>query len=174
MAVSGTSSSGADRARYLLNGIPDRFNEHCHMDQFTFVQLADWIVENVESSTAEQDISVEESLFVFLDIVAQGNSFRSTAHGWDHDVKLTQTIFLNVLNALRTLHEKEEVSPTCPPYTSTKTRWRILKSWRPGKTRMDGMVKIGDDGGDGIDVEQENIVQAITALNNFIHERKEF
>lgn len=89
MAVSG--SSGADRARYLLNGIPDRFNEFCHMDQFTFVQLADWIVENVESSTAKEDISVEESLFVFLDIVAQGNSFRSTAYGWNHDVKLTQT-----------------------------------------------------------------------------------
>lgn len=87
MAVTG--STGADRARYLLNGVPNRFNDFCHMDQMTFVQLADWIVENTQSSTP-QDISIEESLFVFLDIVAQGNSFRSTAYGWDHDVQLTQ------------------------------------------------------------------------------------
>ncbi|KAH7126909.1 hypothetical protein B0J11DRAFT_289350 [Dendryphion nanum] len=171
MAVSG--STGADRARYLLNGIPDRFNEFCHMDQFTFVQLADWIVENVESSTAEQAISIEESLFVFLDIIAQGNSFKSTAYGWNHDVKMTQTIFLNVLNALKTLGEKEELSPDCPPYTATKSRWRILKAWRAGKTRMDGLVKVGDDNGDGLEIPQEKIIEAITALNNFIHERKE-
>jgi hypothetical protein len=88
MAVTG--SAGADRARWLLNGIPDRFNEFCHMDQFTFVQLADWIIENAESSTCEENISVEESLFVFLDIVAQGNSFRNAAYTWDHDIKLTQ------------------------------------------------------------------------------------
>jgi hypothetical protein len=88
MAVKGTA--GADRARWLLNGIPDRFNEFCHMDQFTFVQLADWILDNAESSTCEEDISVEESLFVFLDIVAQGNSFRNAAYTWDHDIKLTQ------------------------------------------------------------------------------------
>ena len=90
MAVTG--SAGANRARWLLNGIPDRFNDFCHMDQFTFVQLADWIMMNVESSTAEEDISVEESLFVFLDIVAQGNSFKSAAYGWDHDIKLTQRL----------------------------------------------------------------------------------
>jgi hypothetical protein len=88
MAVTGTA--GADRARWLLNGIPDRFNDFCHMDQFTFVQLADWIIENAESSTCEENISVEESLFVFLDIVAQGNSFRNAAYTWDHDIKLTQ------------------------------------------------------------------------------------
>ena len=108
MAV--TASSGADRARYLLNGIPDRFNDFCHMDQFTFIQLADYLLENAESvfpgtsspsetctddfpifrsSTVEEDISVEESLFVFFDIVAQGNSFRNAAYDWDHDIKLT-------------------------------------------------------------------------------------
>lgn len=92
MAVRG--SAGADRARGLLNGIPDRFNDFCHMDMFTFVQLADWILDNAESSTAEEDISVEESLFVFLDIVAQGNSFRSAAYEWDHDIKLTQKYVL--------------------------------------------------------------------------------
>jgi hypothetical protein len=42
------------------------------------------------NSTADEDISVEESLFVFLDIVANGTSFRDTAYGWDHDIKLTQ------------------------------------------------------------------------------------
>lgn len=92
MAVTG--SAGADRARWLLNGIPERFNDFCHMDQFTFVQLADWIIANAESSTSDEDISVEESLFVFLDIVAQGNSFRNTAYSWDHDIKLTQRCVL--------------------------------------------------------------------------------
>ena len=45
-------SVGAKRAMYLLMGIPDRFNEFCHMDQLTFVQLADWILNNVESQLA--------------------------------------------------------------------------------------------------------------------------
>jgi hypothetical protein len=82
-------SAGAKRAMYLLMGIPDRFNEFCHMDQITFVQLADWILNNVESQLSV-NISIEESLFVFLDIVAQGNSFSSAAYGWDHDLELTQ------------------------------------------------------------------------------------
>lgn len=84
------SITGADRARWLLNGIPERFVDFCHMDQITFVELADWIIGNCESSTAKEDISVEESLFVFFDIVAQGNSFRNAAYEWDHDIKLTQ------------------------------------------------------------------------------------
>jgi hypothetical protein len=73
-------SSGAKRAIYLLMGIPDRFNDFCHMDQ---------ILNNVESQLST-DISIEESLFVFLDIVAQGNSFTNAAYGWDHDVQLIQ------------------------------------------------------------------------------------
>lgn len=88
MAV--TAGSGAHRAWWLLNEIPPRFNDFTHMDQFSFDRLADWILENAESSTAEQNISVEESLFIFLDIVAQGTSFREAAYGWDHDIKLTQ------------------------------------------------------------------------------------
>ena len=40
--------------------------------------------------------------------------------------------------------------------------------------KMDGLVKVGDDGGDGLDVEREQLIRALTALNNFIHERKEF
>lgn len=80
---------GTERARYLLNDVPNRFNDFCHMDQITFVQLADWIAENTQSSTSP-DISIEESLFIFLDIVAQGNTFKSTAFGWEHDVSLTQ------------------------------------------------------------------------------------
>lgn len=89
MAVTG--SMGADRARGLLNGIPDRFNDFCHMDQITFVQLADWLVEHADrTANVPPEISVEESLFVFLDIVAQGNSFRVAAYNWDYDIKLTQ------------------------------------------------------------------------------------
>lgn len=73
----------------LLMGIPDRFQEFAHVDQVTFVNLADWILHNVESQLSV-NISIEESLFVFLDIVAQGNSFSGAAYGWDHDVQLTQ------------------------------------------------------------------------------------
>ncbi|KAF2270843.1 hypothetical protein CC78DRAFT_527835 [Lojkania enalia] len=172
MAVHGPS--GADRARGLLNGVPNRFNEFCHMDQMTFVQLADWLVENTQSSTP-QEISIEESLFVFLDIVAQGNSFRAAAFDWNHDVQLTQSIFLNILNALQVLREKEELSPSCPKVDSSRKRWRILQGWRPGKkSRMDGRIKVGDDGGDGLDISQEELIQAITALNNFIHEHTDY
>jgi hypothetical protein len=39
--------------------------------------------------------------------------------------------------------------------------------------RTDGLVKVGDDRGDGLEVSRESLVQALTALNNFIHERKE-
>lgn len=39
---------------------------------------------------------------------------------------------------------------------------------------MNGLVKIGEDlEGDGIEVDQESLIEAITALNNFIHERNE-
>jgi hypothetical protein len=31
---------------------------------------------------------------VFLDIVAQGNSFSTVAYGWDHDLELTQGYYL--------------------------------------------------------------------------------
>jgi hypothetical protein len=168
-------SSGAKRAIYLLMGIPDRFNDFCHMDQITFVHLADWILNNVESQLST-DISIEESLFVFLDIVAQGNSFTNAAYGWDHDVQLIQGIFLNVLNALTILRESKELSSSCPSLNVTKSRWRIAKAWRPGRTRPDGMVKVGADtmSGDGLDVDQECLKQALLAVNNFMHEREEY
>ena len=38
---------------------------------------------------------------------------------------------------------------------------------------MDGIVKVGDDGGGGLEVDQQSLIQAITALNNFIDELKE-
>ncbi|KAF3040332.1 hypothetical protein E8E12_008657 [Didymella heteroderae] len=175
MAVQPVDSAGAKRAMYLLMGIPDRFNEFCHMDQITFVQLADWILNNVESQLSV-NISIEESLFVFLDIVAQGNSFSSAAYGWDHDVELTQGIFLNVLNALTVLRESKEISSECPTLNQTKSRWRIAKMWRPGRSRMDGLVKVGNDGmnGDGLEVDQEALKQALLAVNNFMHEREEY
>lgn len=168
-------SAGAKRAMYLLMGIPDRFNEFCHMDQITFVQLADWILNNVESQLAT-NISIEESLFVFLDIVAQGNSFSSAAYGWDHDLQLTQGIFLNVLNALTVLRGRKDISASCPSINSTRSRWRIAKAWRPGRSRGDGLVKIGNDGmsSDGLEVDQETLKQALMAVNNFMHEREEY
>jgi len=80
---------GAERAKFLLNDVPSRFHEFCQMDQLTFIQLADWLTENTESMTP-QDVSIEESLFVFFDIVVQGSSFKSASYGWNHDVDLIQ------------------------------------------------------------------------------------
>lgn len=87
--MGGIEATGKRRALELLYTVPDRFNEFTHMDQRTFFELSDWIVANVPSQVTA-DISVEESLFVFLDIVAQGNSFTEVAYGWDHDIQLTQ------------------------------------------------------------------------------------
>jgi predicted SPOUT superfamily RNA methylase MTH1 len=80
---------GARRAMSLMFTVPERFVHFAHMDQKTFFELSDWILANVPSQISP-DISVEESLFVFLDIVAQGNSFSTVAYGWDHDLELTQ------------------------------------------------------------------------------------
>lgn len=87
--MSGIESPGARRAAGLLFTIPDRFYDFCHFDQKTFFELADWMMANVESQIST-DISIEESLFVFLDIVARGNSFTNAAYEWDHDLQLTQ------------------------------------------------------------------------------------
>lgn len=80
---------GARRAMSLMFTVPERFVGFAHMDQKTFFELSDWILANVASQITP-DISVEESLFIFLDIVAQGNSFSTVAYGWDHDLELTQ------------------------------------------------------------------------------------
>jgi hypothetical protein len=89
MAVTG--NAGAGRALGLLNGIPDRFQDFCKMDQITFVGLADWLVEHADRrDPIPKEITVEECMFVFLDIAAQGSSFRMASYNWDHDVKLTQ------------------------------------------------------------------------------------
>lgn len=175
MAVTG--NAGAGRALGLLNGIPDRFQDFCKMDQITFVGLADWLVEHADRrDPIPKEITVEECMFVFLDIAAQGSSFRMASYNWDHDVKLTQLIFLNMLEELSKLREKEQWSPSCPSFSQSKNKWRILRGSRAGKSRMDGMIKIGDDRetGDGIEVSQENLVSALTALNNFIYEHREF
>jgi hypothetical protein len=87
---------------------------------------------------------------------------------------MTCSIFVNMLNALNLLRQKEEISPSCPAMNTTKSRWRVLKGFRAGKLRTDGLVKIGDDHGDGLDISQESLTEALTALNNFIHERREF
>jgi hypothetical protein len=39
---------------------------------------------------------------------------------------------------------------------------------------MDGLVRVGDDGDHGLEVDRQGLIEAITALNNFIHECKEF
>lgn len=73
------------------------------------------------------------------------------------------------------LHDKEEVSPSCPPFNvnSSRKRWRVLQGCRPGKSRMDGLIKIGDEDGDGLEISQERLKLALAALNNWIHEHKE-
>lgn len=80
------------------------------MDQFTFVQLADWCIENTGMAPNE-NVSVEESLLIFPDIVGQGSSFKSAAETWDHDEELIRKICEEVLGALRVLKEQDEISP---------------------------------------------------------------
>jgi len=87
--MEGIESPGAKRAISLLFTIPDRFYDFCHLDQKTFFEVADWIMANVTSQLSS-DISIEESLFMFLDVVARGNSFTNVADDWEHDVGLTQ------------------------------------------------------------------------------------
>jgi len=175
-------AAGARRAMSLMFTVPERFIGFAHMDQKTFFELSDWILANV-ASTITTDISVEESLFVFLDIVAQGNSFSAVAYGWDHDLELTQGIFLNVLNALTILRESREIADSCPPFTQTRKRWEVARKWNQKRSRMGGMsggavggvVRIGYDemSRDGLEVDQECLKEALIALNNFIHENSD-
>ncbi|KAF2032276.1 hypothetical protein EK21DRAFT_61505 [Setomelanomma holmii] len=174
--MEGIESPGAKRAIGLLFTIPDRFYDFCHLDQKTFFELSDWIMEHVASQLSSS-ISIEESLFVFLDVVARGNSFTNVAYEWEHDVKLTQSIFLNVLNALIVLHDSKDIDPEGPPFKQTlKARWKGARSLRPGRSRMDGLIKIGADemSQDGLEVSQERLKKALEALNNFIHEQADY
>jgi hypothetical protein len=87
------------------------------------------------------------------------------------------SIFLNVLNALTVLHESKEMDPEAPPFKqSLKARWKGARSLRPGRSRMDGLIKIGEDdmSQDGLEVGQESLKRALEALNNFIHEQAEY
>lgn len=172
--MDGIEAPGARRAMSLMFTVPERFISFAHMDQKTFFELSDWILANVASQITPQ-ISVEESLFVFLDIVAQGNSFSDVAYGWDHDVELTQGIFLNVLNALTVLRETREIADSCPPFTQTRKRWEVARRWNQKRSRPNnpsGVVRIGYDemSRDGLEVDQECLKEALIALNNFIHE----
>ena len=63
------------------------------------------------------------------------------------------------------LRESKEISSECPSINSTKSRWRIAKTLRPGRSRMSG---------DGLEVDQEALKQALMAINNFMHEREEY
>ncbi|KAF1913908.1 hypothetical protein BDU57DRAFT_480605 [Ampelomyces quisqualis] len=173
--MEGIESPGARRAISLLFTIPDRFYDFCHLDQKTFFELSDWIMEHVASQLSA-NISIEESLFMFLDVVARGNSFTNVAYEWEHAVELTQSIFLNVLNALTVLHESKEIDPEGPSFKQTlKARWKGARSLRPGRSRMDGLIKIGEDemSRDGLEVSQDSLKHALEALNNFIHEQSE-
>ncbi|KAF1942198.1 hypothetical protein EJ02DRAFT_346111 [Clathrospora elynae] len=171
--MDGIEAMGTRRAMSLMFTVPERFIGFAHMDQKAFFELSDWILANVASQISSVDISVEESLFVFLDIVAQGNSFSAVAYGWDHDLQLTQRIFLNVLNALTVLRESREIADSCPTFTSTRKRWEVARRWNPKqRSRTGGLVGIGYDemSRDGLEVDQECLKEALMALNNFIHE----
>ncbi|OAL06182.1 hypothetical protein IQ06DRAFT_76545 [Phaeosphaeriaceae sp. SRC1lsM3a] len=175
-SMEGIESPGARRALSMLFTIPDRFYDFCHLDQKTFFELADWIMEHVASQLST-NISIEESLFMFLDVVARGNSFTNVAYEWEHDVQLTQSIFLNVLHALTVLHDSKEMDPEVPPFKqSLKARWKGARSLRPGRSRMDGLIKIGEDdmSQDGLEINQEELKHALEALNNFIHEQADY
>lgn len=196
--MDGIEAMGARRAMSLMFTVPERFISFAHMDQKTFFELSDWILANVASQITPE-ISVEESLFVFLDIVAQGNSFSEVAYGWDHDIELTQgyvahlallyhcpplltlclcSIFLNVLNALTVLRERREIADSCPPFTQTRKRWEVARRWNQKRSRPNpgGVVRIGYDEmcRDGLEVDQECLKEALVALNNFIHENADY
>ena len=108
---------------------------------------------------------MEESLLILLDIVDQGSSFKSAAETWDHDEELTRKyaflpsvciakqqiltvsrIFEEVLGALRVLKEQDEISPSYPKFSSTKNKWRVLKTWGPSRM-TEGYVQVGEDRG---------------------------
>lgn len=65
-----------------------------------------------------------------------------------------------------------------PPFKqSLKSRWKGVRALRPGRSRMDGLIKVGEDElsrEGGLEVEQEKLKQALEALNNFIHEQAEY
>jgi hypothetical protein len=87
------------------------------------------------------------------------------------------SIFLNVLHALTVLHESKEIDPSVPSFKQTlKGRWKGARSLRPGRSRMDGLIKIGADetAQNGLEVKQESLKQALEAVNNFIYEQAEF
>lgn len=84
------------------------------------------------------------------------------------------SIFTTILEGLNLLRKKEALSPSCPNTIKSRSRWPVLHGCRPGKSRRDGIVKVGDDHGDGLEISQQSLTDALTALNNFIHERKEF
>lgn len=85
---------------------------------------------------------------------------------------------MNVLHALKVLHEQKEIDPEVPNFfkQALKARWKGAKSLRPGRSRMDGLIRIGADEmlQDGLEVSQEELKHALEALNNFIHEQQEF
>jgi len=172
----GIEAPGKRRALQMLFTVPDRFIAFCHFNQTTFFELSDWILANVPSQVSA-DISVEESLFVFLDVVARGNSFDDVAYRWHHDLQLTQSIFLNILNALNALRILKDVSPTCPAFQKTRKRWEAARHWTPNRRMQpNGKVRIGynEQARDGLEVSQAQMRQALEALNNFIHEYTEY
>ena len=90
---------------------------------------------------------------------------------------LCDSIFLNVLNALTVLHESKDIDPELPPFKQTlRARWKGARSLRPGRSRVDGLIKIGADemSQDGLEVSQDSLKRALEALNNFIHEQAEY
>ncbi|KAF2201089.1 hypothetical protein GQ43DRAFT_359624, partial [Delitschia confertaspora ATCC 74209] len=162
---------GAERAKFLLNDVPNRFYDFCQMDHITFIALADWLTANTQSMTPEE-VSIEESLFVFLDICVRGLSFKESGYAWGHGVEVMKSIFLDVFNALQVLHARKGISPSSPSIKSTRSKWRILRTWR--QSRKEGLVRIGEEYKDGLEVNQEKMMQVLAALNSFIYECQEF
>jgi hypothetical protein len=87
-----------------------------------------------------------------------------------------RSVFKNVLHALTVLHESKEMDPEAPSLRQTlKGRWKGARTLRPGRPRMDGLVKIGADdmAQNGVEVNQESLKQALEAVNNFMYEQSD-
>lgn len=81
-------------------------------------------------------------------------------------------IFLDIFNALLVLRERLGIDPACPTIKSTRSKWRVLRTWRQSKKNY-GMVRVGEEYRDGVDVNQEKLLEVLLALNSFIYAHRE-
>jgi hypothetical protein len=81
-------------------------------------------------------------------------------------------IFLDIFNALLVLHDRRGVEPACPTIKATRSKWRVLQSSRQSK-KKNGLVRVGEEYRDGLDVQHDKLLEVLMALNSFIYEHRD-